>query len=88
MRSQSLGFSTDAGIPLLASAGILFAGFWVWSRGDRLESEPTNQHNHGELNPYRSCPGPCLRLARTGSTMNDERRAKSEGRRAKKVPGS
>ena len=39
------------------SAGSLIIWQWQWSRGDRLESAPTNQPNHEELKPYRSCPG-------------------------------
>jgi hypothetical protein len=37
-----VAFSTGAGSPLLASAGIVFARQFVWYRGDHLESVPTN----------------------------------------------
>jgi hypothetical protein len=74
MWSQWLGFSTGAGSLLVASAGSLINRQWKWSRGDRLESAPTNPPTSKELKPYRSCPGPGLLLARTGPRWQKEHR--------------
>jgi hypothetical protein len=49
-----VGFSTDAGSPLLASAGRLIIKLWKWFRGDRLESAPANQLTNEGLKLYRS----------------------------------
>jgi hypothetical protein len=63
----------------MASAGSLIIWQWQWSRGDRLESAPTNQPNHEELKPYRYCPIiQFLAQASTGKTKSDVRRAKSD----------